>query len=91
MEEAGGLEVEGDEVRLVQVVSSILNNAARYTPEGGRIVVSLAREGEHAVLRVRDNGIGIEPRQLDTVFDLFVQGHDQARARGAGREPACRW
>ena len=85
VEEAGGdLEVEGDEVRLVQVVSNILNNAARYTPEGGRIVVSLAREGEHAVLAVRDNGIGIEPRQLDTVFDLFVQGHHQARARGAG-------
>jgi CheY-like chemotaxis protein len=85
VEEAGGkLEVEGDEVRLVQVVSNILNNAARYTPEGGRIVVSLAREGECAVLRVRDNGIGIEPRKLDAVFDLFVQGHDQARARGAG-------
>jgi PAS domain S-box-containing protein len=85
VEEAGGnLEVEGDEVRLVQVVSNILNNAARYTPEGGRIAVSLAREGEHAVLRVRDNGIGIEPGNLDAVFDLFVQGHDQARARGAG-------
>ena len=47
-------------------------------------MVSLAREGEHAVLAVRDNGIGIEPRQLDTVFDLFVQGHDQARARRRG-------
>jgi PAS domain S-box-containing protein len=85
VEEAGGeLEVEGDEVRLVQVVSNLLNNAARYTPEGGRIVVSLAREGEHAVLRVRDNGIGIEPRRLGSVFELFVQGHEQARARGAG-------
>ena len=72
----------------MQVVSSILNNAARYTPEGGRIVVSLAREGEHAVLAVRDNGIGIEPRQLDSVFDLFVQGHDRARARrGAWARP----
>jgi PAS domain S-box-containing protein len=85
VEEAGGdLEIEGDEVRLVQVVSNMLNNAARYTPEGGRIAVSLARDGEHAVLRVRDNGIGIEPRNLDAVFELFVQGHDQARARGAG-------
>ncbi|HEY3516245.1 MAG TPA: ATP-binding protein, partial [Gammaproteobacteria bacterium] len=70
--------------RLVQVVSNLLNNAARYTPEGGRIVVSLARENAEAVLRVRDNGIGIEPRHLGAVFDLFVQGHDQARARGAG-------
>jgi PAS domain S-box-containing protein len=85
IEEAGDkLEVEGDEVRLVQVVSNLLNNAARYTPEGGRIVVSLAREGAQAVLRVRDNGIGIDPRHLDSVFDLFVQGHDEARARGAG-------
>jgi PAS domain S-box-containing protein len=85
VEEAGGkLEVNGDEVRLVQVVSNLLNNAARYTPEGGRIVVSLAREGADAVLRVRDNGIGIDPKDLDAVFDLFVQGHDQARARGAG-------
>jgi PAS domain S-box-containing protein len=85
VEEAGGsLEVEGDEVRLVQVMSNLLNNAARYTPEGGRIVVSLARENAEAVLRVRDNGSGIDPRHLDAVFDLFVQGHDQARARGAG-------
>jgi len=85
LEEAGArLEVEGDEVRLVQVVSNILNNAARYTPEGGRITVALAREGEQAVLRVRDNGVGIEPRNLQTVFELFVQGHEQARARGAG-------
>jgi len=85
VEEAGGkLDVDGDEVRLVQVVSNLLNNAARYTPEGGRIVVSLAREGAEAVLRVRDNGIGIDPNHLDAVFDLFVQGHDQARARGAG-------
>jgi CheY-like chemotaxis protein len=78
------LEVEGDDVRLVQVVSNILNNAARYTPEGGRIVVSLAREGANAVLRVRDNGIGIDPRKLDAVFELFVQGDDHARMRGAG-------
>jgi PAS domain S-box-containing protein len=85
VEEAGGtLEVEGDEVRLVQVVSNLLNNAARYTPEDGRIEVSLAREGEHAVLRVRDNGIGIEPQSLEDVFDLFVQGPDQASARDAG-------
>ncbi len=85
VEEAGDdLEVEGDDVRLVQVVANILNNAARYTPEGGRIVVSLEREGGHAVLRVRDNGIGIEPGSLNSVFELFVQGHDRARARGAG-------
>jgi signal transduction histidine kinase len=85
IEETGGtLDVEGDEVRLVQAVSNLLNNAARYTPEAGRIVVSLARDGAQAVLSVRDNGIGIDPAHLEEVFDLFVQGHDQARARGAG-------
>lgn len=85
VEETGdNLEVEGDEVRLVQVVSNILNNAARYTPEGGRIVVSLAREDAHAVLRVRDNGIGIDPRNLDAVFELYMQCHERARTRGAG-------
>jgi PAS domain S-box-containing protein len=85
VEEAGGnLDVEGDEVRLVQVVSNLLNNAARYTPEGGRIVVSLARDGAQAVLRVRDNGIGIDPHQLSAVFDPFVQAHEDGRVRGAG-------
>jgi PAS domain S-box-containing protein len=83
-EDGEDLDVEGDEVRLVQVVSNILNNAARYTPDGGRITVSLVREGGHAVLRVRDNGIGIEPRALEAVFGLFVQGHGDGRERGAG-------
>ncbi len=69
-----GLPIEGDEVRLTQVVSNLLTNAARYTPPGGRIEVTAMREGDDVVLRVRDNGKGIDPVLLPSLFDLFVQG-----------------
>jgi PAS domain S-box-containing protein len=66
--------VDGDHTRLVQVVANLLNNAAKYTHEGGRIEVGLeAREGQ-ARLTVRDNGTGIGPDLLPVVFDLFTQG-----------------
>ena len=67
-------------MRLTQVVSNLLTNAARYTPPGGRIEVTAAREGDEVVLRVRDNGIGIDPALLPQVFEMFVQG-----ARGPDR------
>jgi CheY-like chemotaxis protein len=69
-----GLTVEADEVRLTQVVSNLLTNAARYTESGGRIDVTAAREGGEVVLSVRDNGQGIDPALLPHVFDMFVQG-----------------
>jgi PAS domain S-box-containing protein len=69
-----GLSIEGDEVRLTQVVNNLLTNAARYTPPGGRIEVSATREEGDVVLRVRDNGTGIESQLLPYVFDMFVQG-----------------
>jgi PAS domain S-box-containing protein len=75
-----GLSIEGDDVRLTQVVSNLLTNAARYTPAGGHIEVMAAREGDDVVLRVRDNGKGIDPALLPSVFDMFVQG-----ARGPDR------
>ena len=75
-----GLLVDADEVRLTQVVSNLLTNAARYTGSGGRIDVSAAREGGEVVLRVRDNGQGIEPALLPHIFEMFVQG-----ARGSDR------
>jgi PAS domain S-box-containing protein len=75
-----GLPVIGDEVRLTQVVSNLLTNAGRYTPPGGRVEVSAAREGEEIVLRVRDNGAGIDAALLPEVFEMFVQG-----ARGGER------
>jgi signal transduction histidine kinase len=65
--------VEGDRTRLGQVVGNLLNNAAKYTESGGRIVLTLERKGEAAVIRVRDSGIGLEPRSLSSIFDMFMQ------------------
>jgi CheY-like chemotaxis protein len=80
---ATDLVVEADEVRLTQVVSNLLTNAARYTPSGGRIEVSAARADGEIVLRVRDSGMGIEPAMLPNLFEMFVQGA-QGRDRTAG-------
>ena len=68
------LPVLGDHTRLVQVLTNLLNNAARYTPDQGRIRMAAAREGTDIVMRVRDNGVGIPRHLLPRVFDLFVQG-----------------
>jgi CheY-like chemotaxis protein len=67
--------VDGDPTRLAQIVQNLLSNAVKYTPEGGVITVTLAREAEFAVLRIRDTGIGMAADLLPTVFDPFVQGH----------------
>jgi PAS domain S-box-containing protein len=67
--------VEGDATRLTQVVANLLTNSAKYTPEGGRIGLMLVTEAGDAVLRVRDNGIGIPTDMLTRVFDLFTQVH----------------
>jgi CheY-like chemotaxis protein len=65
------------------VLSNLINNAAKYTPRGGTVVVSVALEGRQAVIGVRDTGIGISPDLLETVFDLFVQG-ERSLARTEG-------
>ncbi|WP_181259295.1 hybrid sensor histidine kinase/response regulator [Pseudoduganella armeniaca] len=65
--------VRGDRTRLIQVLSNILNNAARYTPPGGQVALAIAREGNEASATVSDNGIGIPARLLPHVFDLFTQ------------------
>jgi PAS domain S-box-containing protein len=65
--------VSGDPARLRQVVSNLVNNASKYTPAGGTIVVSARNAEEEAVLRVSDDGIGIAPHLVGDVFDLFVQ------------------
>jgi signal transduction histidine kinase/CheY-like chemotaxis protein len=65
--------VDGDPTRLEQVVRNLLDNALKYTPAGGRVTVSVRREGDEAVLRVSDTGAGIAPDVLPRVFDLFVQ------------------
>jgi signal transduction histidine kinase/ActR/RegA family two-component response regulator len=66
--------VEGDPTRLEQIVSNILENAVKYTPPGGRIRVTVGREGSAAVLRVTDSGLGIAPETLPRIFDVFAQG-----------------
>lgn len=78
-----GLIVDGDAQRLEQVVTNLLGNAIKYTPPGGRLDVSLAREGDWAVLTVTDSGIGMTKELLDIVFDIFVQG-DPAVGNSAG-------
>jgi signal transduction histidine kinase len=65
--------VNGDMVRLVQVVSNLLNNAARYTPPHGHIWLEAASEDSDVVIRVRDNGRGIPPGLLASVFDMFTR------------------
>jgi signal transduction histidine kinase/ActR/RegA family two-component response regulator len=67
------LYVEGDPVRLAQVISNLLNNAAKFTPPKGRIEVSAREEEGRVVLSVADNGIGIPAEHLNEVFDMFVQ------------------
>ena len=69
----GPLYMKGDGMRLTQLVVNLLTNAAKYTPVGGRIELRLEAEGEHAVIVVRDNGIGIDPAMMPRLFDRFVQ------------------
>lgn len=75
--------VNGDAVRLEQVAVNLLNNASKYTDRGGEISVTLLREGDEAVLRVRDNGVGIAPDMLPLIFDLFTQA-DRSLDRSQG-------
>ena len=78
--------VVGDASRLEQIVANLLDNALRYTARGGRVVVSVQRDGAEAVLRVTDTGRGIPAALLPQIFDLFVRGGgaSQARADGLG-------
>ena len=65
--------LDGDLTRLTQIVGNILSNAIKYTDDGGRIELTAGSIGDHVEIRVRDNGIGIEPEVLPLVFDLFAQ------------------
>ncbi len=75
--------LEGDPTRLAQVVANLLNNAAKYTDSGGRIALTAYGEGDEAVVRVRDNGIGLAAEMLPRVFDLFAQ-EDRSLDRSQG-------
>ncbi len=77
------LVLEADPVRISQVVSNLLHNAAKFTPSGGRIVLSAERDRAEAVIHVVDTGVGIPQGMLPRVFDLFTQvGHTIDRAKG---------
>jgi CheY-like chemotaxis protein len=65
------LDVDAD--RIAQVVTNLLNNAARYTPPGGTVTVSISEDGDHSVLSISDTGIGLDPEDRDRVFEMFTQ------------------
>ena len=79
-----GLTVQGDPIRLAQVLSNLLTNAARYTPPGGHVAVRVRRDGEALVIAVEDDGQGIPPELLERIFDLFVQGPRASDRLGGG-------
>jgi CheY-like chemotaxis protein len=75
--------VEGDLVRLAQVIANLLTNAAKYSDRPGRIFLEVEQDGADVVIRVRDTGLGIPAEFLPRIFDLFVQG-DRSLARSQG-------
>jgi len=75
--------IKADPVRMAQVVTNLLTNAARYTDAGGQITLGVREENGRAVVSVRDTGIGIAPEELVRVFDLFMQGN-RGISRGHG-------
>lgn len=76
--------VHGDVVRLTQVFANLLNNAAKFTPPGGRIAVVLSSNAPTVRVEVSDSGVGIPPDRLDSVFDMFVQISGTSRAAQGG-------
>lgn len=75
-------DVYGDATRLQQIITNLLNNAIKFTDEGGRIEVSLTRKGREVELSVADTGVGIGPEMLTRVFDVFQQAGSQQRRKG---------
>jgi CheY-like chemotaxis protein len=68
------LEIDADPVRLNQVIQNLLHNASKFTPQGGRIELSAAGEGDHVVITVKDNGVGMNEELAASAFELFKQG-----------------
>jgi signal transduction histidine kinase len=67
------LQLSADPIRLAQVIGNLLTNASKFTRRGGNIRLQAARDGDEAVIRVSDNGVGIAPEQLHRIFDMFTQ------------------
>jgi signal transduction histidine kinase len=81
---AGDVAVFADRVRLEQVAANLLDNAVKYTPSGGRVFVETAREGDDAVLRVRDTGRGIPADELPRIWERLYRGDSSRAERGLG-------
>jgi heavy metal sensor kinase len=75
--------VLGDRTRLDQLIWNLVENALRYTPEGGRVELALTRQAEEVVLRVSDTGVGVPEQHLPRIFERFYRV-DKARSRGSG-------
>ncbi len=84
IEPSADVVVNGDRVRLQQVAANLLDNAVKYTPAGGRVVVDVARQGDRALLRVRDTGVGIPPDELPRIWDRLFRGDKSRAERGLG-------
>jgi two-component system CheB/CheR fusion protein len=82
---ADAIWVHADAGRLEQVFSNLLINAAKYTPNGGKIVLTLEREGTHARIRISDSGIGIDAAMLLRVFDMYTQANADSPCSEGGR------
>jgi two-component system, chemotaxis family, CheB/CheR fusion protein len=78
------IELEADSLRLGQVLSNLLTNAVKYTPAGGEIALKARLDGEQVAISVVDNGVGIEPAQIERMFDMFTQARTGGKQNQAG-------
>jgi signal transduction histidine kinase len=78
------LVVTGDRTRLEQVAANLIDNAVKYTPAGGRVDVEVDRTERHAIVRVRDSGIGIPPNEVPRIWDRLFRGDRSRTERGLG-------
>jgi len=76
--------VKADPARLMQVFGNLLSNAAKFSNPGGRVTLSLQHDGQQAVIQVRDQGVGIEAAQLESIFELFAQVDSERNASSGG-------
>ncbi|HUR81816.1 MAG TPA: ATP-binding protein [Thermoanaerobaculia bacterium] len=70
------LPMYADPLRAAQIVANVIGNAIKYTPEGGHVVVTVERNGDNACVRVTDDGVGIDPARIGTIFELFAQAEN---------------
>ena len=84
MPDGDEVRVNGDASRLTQVISNLLNNSAKYSDAGSRIELTVVQEDQVAVISVRDNGVGIAPEMLQSIFNMFSQANDTLERGSAG-------